>query len=140
MVRHDRIGDARAVLAKSVGVGIGRVAVYSSTVTAGDHEYLTLVTQNYTSSTSPRDFTVVLEDSADNSTWASIPGASFTRSTTAVSHGEDLIILDRRKARRYVRASFTTSGTGLQHSVAAVWLLEGDKNQNLITRANVLVV
>jgi len=136
MVRHDRIGDVRATLAKSVGVAITGT-IYSSTVTAGDHEYLTLVTQHYSAS-GTKDYTVTLEESADNSTFTAIPGGSLTRTGSgAPENGEDLIILDRRKAGRYVRAKFTATTA---FSVSAVWLLEGDKNQNLITRANVLVV
>ena len=136
MVRHDRIGDVRATLAKSVGVGITGT-VYSSTVTAGDHEYLTLVTQHYSAS-GTKDYTVTLEESADNVTFTSIPGGSLTRTGSGVpENGEDLIILDRRKAGRYVRAKFTATAA---FSVSAVWLLEGDKNQNRITRTNVLVV
>jgi hypothetical protein len=136
MVRHDRIGDVRAVLAKSVGVGIV-APVYSSTVTAGDHEYLTLVLQHY-SQTGTKDYTVTLEESADNVTFTAIPGGSLTRTGSGVpENGEDLIVLDRRKAGRYVRAKFTATTA---FSVSAVWLLEGDKNKSLTTRANVLVV
>ena len=136
MVRHDRIGDARAVLAKSVGTAISGT-IYSSTVTAGDHEYLTLVTQHYSAS-GTKDYTVTLEESGDNVTFTAIPGGALTRTGSGVpENGEDLIILDRRKAGRYVRAKFTATAA---FSVAAVWLLEGDKNKSLITRANVLVV
>jgi len=52
---------------------------------------------------------VKLADSADNSTWADIPGATFAQVTTAAS--EQLLAFDVQAARKFVRAQCTIAGT-----------------------------
>lgn len=52
---------------------------------------------------------VKLQDSADNSTFADITGATFTQVTTTAS--QQKISVDLSKARRYVRAVTTIGGT-----------------------------
>lgn len=53
---------------------------------------------------------VKLQDSADNSTWADISGATFTQVTDAAD-ADEAIGVDLDSADRYVRAVKTVSGT-----------------------------
>lgn len=53
---------------------------------------------------------IIIEDSANNSTWATLAGASFT--TVAGITSERLVIPAGSTVRRYVRATIDVTGTG----------------------------
>lgn len=53
---------------------------------------------------------VKLQDSADNSTFADISGATFTQVTSAAA-AQEKIVINKDAARRYVRAVATIGGT-----------------------------
>lgn len=94
-------------------------ASQASTVTGtgvdlNDYEGAIMFIQNHGTGTGTLDGKI--QDSADNSSWADVSGATFTQSTTTADLKQ--ITVDRRALRRYVRYVGTIV-TGPQN-VAAV--------------------
>lgn len=134
MARHDYIGDIRIEFAKDAVTG---VPVASSSVEAGDHEVLLLVV-TYASNSAVKNTTVTLQDSENNSDWTDIAGGTISIDSDGKDVGQKLLIVERRKHGRYIRANFTSTGTG--HASSAAWLKMGDKVRATETRTDLLVV
>ena len=134
MARHDYIGDVRIEFAKDA---VTTPPVASSSVEAGDHEVLMLVV-NYASNSGTKNTTVTLQESDNNSDWTDIAGDSISIDSTSKDVGQKLIIAERRKHGRYIRANFTT--TGAAHASSAAWIKMGDKVRATESRSDVLVV
>jgi hypothetical protein len=64
-----------------------------------------------------------IQDSADNSSWADVSGATFTQVTASDSYQQ--INVDTRKARRYIRYVGTIAGTTPSFTMGV--LIQGQK-------------
>lgn len=84
----------------------------SSVDTTGYDEAIVVVDAGTFTGASP-SAAVIVEDSADDSTFAAITGAAFTAITTAndVAVYVGVVRIPRDATARYIRASVTTSGT-----------------------------
>lgn len=133
MVRHDEIGDYQIEFCKEATQGT--YPVIGASVKAGDHTILLLVV-TYVSNSGTKDFTVTIEDSDDNSTWAAVPGGSVTHTASAKDFGQELWAIDRGNVRRWVRAYFTTTGTA--HSLTGAWIKAGNKVNSVSTQTNMI--
>lgn len=137
MVRHDEIGDYQIEFCKEATQGI--YPVIGASVKAGDHTIL-LLAVTYVSNSGNKNFTVTIEDSADNSTWAAVPGGAVTHTASAKDFGQELWAIDRNNVRRWVRAYFTTSGAPgtSAHSITGVWIKAGNKVNSVSTQTNMI--
>ena len=143
MVRHDEIGDYQVEFCKEAAQGVTAGApVIGGSVKAGDHTVLLLVVTFVTTASTgqpTKDFTVTIEDSADNSTWAAVAGSAVTHSVTGVGtkdFGQDLWAIDRNNVRRWVRAYFTTTTNA--YSLTGVWIKAGNKVNSLSTQTDII--
>ena len=134
MVRHDHIGDIRTVYAKDFGVAIPGNA---ASVEAGDHETL-ILSSTYYSAAGTKETTIKLQESDDNSNWTDIAGTAVSFSATAKDFGQHTHIVERRKHKRYVRATYTTTGSA--YAVTGVWYKLGDKVRATETQADTTIV
>jgi hypothetical protein len=71
---------------------------------------------------------VKLQDSADNSSWADISGATFTQVTSTAS--QQKLTINTNNVRRYVRAVGTIGGTSTPTFIYAVSMLYSKKYGN----------
>lgn len=102
-------------LVKTFLVTLSAIAARTSTVTATgvdvtDYEGVVVIDQlvGTVSGTTPT-LNGKIQDSADNSAWADVTGATFTQVTASDSY--QTITLDLDKTRRYVRYVGTIAGT-----------------------------
>lgn len=142
MVRHDEIGDYQIEFCKEATQGVSAGApVIGGSVKAGDHTVLLLAVTFVAQATAgqpTKDFTVTIQDSDDNSTWAAVAGSAVTHSVTNPSKdfGEDLWAIDRNNVRRWVRAYFTTASVA--YSITGVWIKAGNKVNSVSTQTNIV--
>ena len=73
-------------------------------------------------------YNVKIQDSADNSTFADVTGATFTQVTSTAS--QQKLTINANDVQRYIRAVATIGGTSSPSFVASVTLLYGKKYGN----------
>ncbi len=138
MVRHDQIGDYQIEYCKDAGQVVNSGSTITSAgIRSGDHAVLLLIVTRLSNS-GTKDYTVTIEDSADNSAWTAVSGSAVTHSATAKDFGQDLWTIERRSVRRWVRASFTSTGTA--HSITAAWLKAGNKVNSALAQTDMVKV
>jgi len=118
-MNQDNLGDILQV-AELIAPARRTSSLNGSAVDLRDYvgDYTVILTSSAGGGTSPT-LDVKLQDSADNSTFADISGATFTRVTDAADSTEKVVI-NADAVNRHVRAVVTIGGTSPTFDMAVI--------------------